>query len=81
MLGYLNPNDYTKYEDGTSAPITTVGKDVMVEFPKRGYKITTENNIVKIPLYVSFDDEIYKDGVDIDTGKLHEMVKEKKKLL
>ena len=50
VLGYLNPNDYTKYEDGTSAPITTVGKDVMVEFPKRGYKITTENNIVKIRL-------------------------------
>lgn len=50
VLGYLNPNDYTKYENGTSAPITTVGNDVMVEFPKRGYKITTENNIVKIRL-------------------------------
>ena len=50
VLGYLNPNDYTKYENGTSAPTTTVGKDVMVEFPKRGYKITTENNIVKIRL-------------------------------
>ena len=50
VLGYLNPNDYTKYENGTSAPITTVGKDVMVEFPKRGYKINTENNIVKIRL-------------------------------
>ena len=50
VLGYLNPNNYTKYENGTSAPITTVGKDVMVEFPKRGYKITTENNIVKIRL-------------------------------
>lgn len=50
VLGYLNPNDYTKYEKGTDAPITTVGKDVMVEFPKRGYKITTENNIVKIRL-------------------------------
>ena len=50
VLGYLNPNNYAKYENGTSAPITTVGKDVMVEFPKRGYKITTENNIVKIRL-------------------------------
>ena len=27
-----------------------LGKDVMVEFPKRGYKITAENNIVKIRL-------------------------------
>ena len=50
VLGYLNPNNYAKYENGTDAPITTVGKDVMVEFPKRGYKITTENNIVKIRL-------------------------------
>lgn len=50
VLGYLNPNNYAKYEDGTDAPITTVGKDVMVEFPKRGYKITTENNVVKIRL-------------------------------
>ena len=50
VLGYLNPNDYTKYENGTDAPITNLGKDVMVEFPKRGYKITTENNIVKIRL-------------------------------
>lgn len=43
-------------------------------------KLIKENNIIKIPLYVSFDDEIYKDGVDIDPAKLYEMVKEKKKL-
>lgn len=52
VLGYLNPNNYAKYEDGTDAPITTQGqnRDVMVEFPKRGYKITTENNVIKIRL-------------------------------
>lgn len=43
-------------------------------------KLIKENNIVKIPLYVSFDDEIYKDGMDIEPSKLYEMVKEKKKL-
>jgi len=43
-------------------------------------KLIKENNIVKIPLYVSFDEEIYKDGVDIDATKLYELVKEKKKL-
>ena len=50
VLGYLNPNDYTKYKDGTSAPITTVGKDVMIEFPKRGFKKYKENGKLKIRL-------------------------------
>lgn len=50
VLGYLNPNDYTKYEDGTSAPITTVGKDVMIEFPKRGFKKYKKDGILKIRL-------------------------------
>ena len=31
-----------------------------------------------IPLYVSFDDEIYKDGEEITSEKLYELVKEKK---
>lgn len=50
VLGYLNPNDFTKYEDGTSAPITTIGKDVMIEFPKRGFKKYKEKGILKIRL-------------------------------
>lgn len=43
-------------------------------------KLIKENDIVKVPLYVSFDSEIYKDGVDINPSILYEMVKEKKKL-
>ena len=43
-------------------------------------KLIKDNNIVVIPLYVSFDTEIYKDGVEINTSKLYEMVKETKKL-
>lgn len=43
-------------------------------------KLIEENEIAIIPLYVSFDEEIYVDGVDIDSSKLYEMVKEKKKL-
>lgn len=43
-------------------------------------KLIKENNIVKIPLYVSFDGEMYRDGFDIDSFKLYEMVKERKKL-
>ena len=36
---YLDPDDYTKKDDGTPADITTIGDDVMVEFPFMGYKI------------------------------------------
>ena len=43
-------------------------------------KLIRENNISVIPLYVSFDEEIYKDGVDINAARLYELVKEKKKL-
>ena len=39
LLGYLNPNDYTQFEDGTNADITNPAYDVMVEFPKIYYKI------------------------------------------
>lgn len=50
-LGELNPNDFSKYKDGTSAPITTVGNDVMIKFPKRGLKISTDaNNIVTVSI-------------------------------
>lgn len=38
-LGKLNPNNFNQYENGNSAPITTLGKDVMIAFPKRGIKL------------------------------------------
>ena len=41
-------------------------------------KLLKENNIIKIPLYVSFDEEIYRDGEDINPTRLYELVKEKK---
>lgn len=56
--GYLNPDNYAQYSDGTSADITTLGNDVMIEFPKRGYKISTANNVVSI----SITDEPNKTG-------------------
>lgn len=34
-------------------------------------------SITSIPLYVRFDDELYKDGLDIDTPKLYQKVLEK----
>ncbi len=42
ILGYLNPNDYSLFVDGTEADITNTEYDVMVEFPKIYYKIEHE---------------------------------------
>lgn len=55
---YLNPNDYTKDIDGNAVDITTLGNDVMVEFPKMGYKITTSGDTT----LVQVTDEPNADG-------------------
>lgn len=56
---YLNPNDFTKFEDGTDATsymsmstsyATVQGYDVMIEFPRMGLKITNANNKITISL-------------------------------
>ena len=46
-LGKLKTSDFGQYEDGTTAPITTLGKDVMICFPRRGIKLeyTDENTL------------------------------------
>lgn len=60
-LGKLNPNNYAQYEDGTSAPINTLGSyDVMVAFPKRGLKISTANNKVTISMTDDPDNADFK---------------------
>lgn len=50
-VGRLNPNDFTKFEDGTSADITSGSAgDVMIAFPKLGYKISTSGDIVTVSM-------------------------------
>ena len=49
-LGKLNTSDFTKYEDGTSAPITTIGNDVMIAFPRRGIKIVKSGTTLKVSM-------------------------------
>ena len=46
-LGKLKRDNFAQYEDGTTAPITTLGKDVMICFPRRGIKLeyTDENTL------------------------------------
>lgn len=50
VQGYLNPNDFTKYEDGSPAPITDTDYDVMIEFPRMGLDISTSDKIITIKL-------------------------------
>ena len=50
VVGYLNPNDFTKYEDGTDAPITDADYDVMIEFPRMGLDISTSGKVITIKL-------------------------------
>ena len=59
VVGYLNPNDYTKFEDGTDADIKSGDAgDVMVEFPRLGINITKSGT----SLSVSMTDEPNKSG-------------------
>lgn len=61
VVGYLNPNDYTKFVNGTNADITSGNSgDVMVEFPKVYWKFET----IGTDLYIQYSkekvDEQYK---------------------
>ena len=41
VVGYLNPDNFAQFEDGTKADITSGNAgDVMIEIPKIGYKIS-----------------------------------------
>ena len=46
---YLNPNDFTKKADGSAADITSGNDgDVMIEIPKTGFSITTNDNYIDV---------------------------------
>ena len=47
VVGYLNPNDFTKFENGTSADITSGNAgDVMIQFPRRGVRISKSGKVM-----------------------------------
>ena len=50
VQGYLNPNDFTKYKDGSSAPITDATYDVMIEFPRMGLNISTSGDVITVKI-------------------------------
>ena len=50
-VGKLNPNDFSKFADGTNADITSgAAGDVMIAFPRRGVKITTSGTKVTVSM-------------------------------
>ncbi len=61
VQGYLNPNDFTKFENGQSADITSGNAgDVMIKFPRMGVKIGTSGNIVTISMTDNPNDPNFK---------------------
>ena len=49
VVGYLNPDNFAQFEDGTDADITSgESGDVMIEIPKIGYKILTNGNTLTV---------------------------------
>ena len=58
---YLNPNDYSKKADGTTADITSGNDgDVMVEFPKVWWKFETIGNDLYVRYATKQKDSTYK---------------------
>lgn len=55
---YLQKDDYTKKEDGTSSLLDGTDGDVMVEIPKIGYRLWNDENYQ----YVSVTEDPNKDG-------------------
>ena len=51
VVGYLNPNNYAQFEDGTDADITSgESGNVMIEFPRRGLNISKIEDIVTVSM-------------------------------
>ena len=44
VISYLQRDNMTLKDDGTTATLTTIGTDVMVEIPKIGYAMSTDAN-------------------------------------
>ena len=73
-IGKLKKTDFSKFEDGTSADITSGSAgDVMIAFPCRGYKISTDANN---KITVSITDEMDKTGFSYKAFKRGSTLKE-----
>ena len=51
VVGYLNPDNFAQFEDGSPADITSGDAgDVMIEIPKTGYKISKVDNTLTVQI-------------------------------
>ena len=61
VVGYLNPNDFTKFEDGSTADITSGNAgDVMIQFPRRGVRISKSGKVVTVSMTDNPNDSTFK---------------------
>jgi hypothetical protein len=60
-VGKLNPNNFTQFEDGATADISSGSAgDVMIAFPRMGIRIQTVNDTVRISMTDNPDDGRFK---------------------
>lgn len=51
VVGYLNPDNFAQFEDGSAADITSGDAgDVMIEIPKTGYKISKSGTTLTVQI-------------------------------
>ena len=61
VVGYLNPNDYSKFENGGTADITSGNAgDVMIEFPRRGIRCVKDGTTIRISMTDAPNDPEFK---------------------
>ena len=61
VVGYLNQNDFTKFENGTAADITSGNAgDVMIQFPRKGVRISKSGKVVTVSMTDDPNDPSFK---------------------
>ncbi len=72
VVGYLDKNDYTLFEDGTPSEITKKASgNVMVEFPEIYYKISKVDGKIKLNIS-NFEQEGFNNDAYFFNGKEHD---------
>ena len=61
VVGYLDPTNFTKFENGTNADITSGNAgDVMIQFPRRGVLISKSGKVVTVSMTDNPNDSSFK---------------------
>lgn len=61
VVDYLDPTNFVKFENGTNADITSGNAgDVMIQFPRRGVRISKSGNVVTVSMTDNPNDPSFK---------------------